>query len=185
MQISIPTLDLVIIVFYLILMVLLGIYSSRKLRSTATGYFLAGKSLTWPVIGAALFSSNISTIHLVGLAASGYNEGLGWGNYEWMAAFTLIILGLVFAPFYFRNKITTLPEYLERRFSVRSRAFLAFMGILGAIFMHIGLSLYAGAVVFQQFFGIDVFFSILLSDVKVSSNAFVSFLDYNNFLGYN
>ncbi len=162
MQISIPTLDLVIIVFYLILMVLLGIYSSRKLRSTATGYFLAGKSLTWPVIGAALFSSNISTIHLVGLAASGYNEGLGWGNYEWMAAFTLIILGLVFAPFYFRNKITTLPEYLERRFSVRSRAFLAFMGILGAIFMHIGLSLYAGAVVFQQFFGIDVFFSILL-----------------------
>lgn len=165
MNVTIPAIDLVIIILYLILMVVLGIYSSRKLRKTASGYFLAGKSLTWPVIGAALFASNISTIHLVGLAASGYAEGLAWGNYEWMAAFTLIVLGLVFAPFYFKTKIVTLPEYMEKRYSARSRAFLAFMGILAAIFMHIGLSLYSGAVVFRQFFGIDVFLSIVLISV--------------------
>ena len=161
MNTKIPFLDLVIIVVYLILMVVVGIYFSRNQRSTAKGYFLAGKSLNWVVIGAALFASNISTIHLVGLTASGYNEGLAWGNFEWMATFTLILLGLVFAPFYFKSKINTLPEFLERRYSVASRAFLAFLGILGALFMHIGLSLYAGAVVFEQFFGIDILTSII------------------------
>jgi SSS family solute:Na+ symporter len=125
-------------------------------------YFLAGRSLGWAMIGAALFASNISTIHLVGLAASGYNEGLVWGNFEWMAAFTLVVLSLFFAPFYFRNKIATLPEYLERRFNSAARSFLAFMAILGALFIHIGMSLYAGATVFEQFFGIDVVTSILI-----------------------
>jgi len=142
--------------------VALGIYTSRNMRSTATGYFLAGRSLRWPVIGAALFASNISTIHLVGLAASGYNEGLAWGNYEWMATFTLILLGIIFAPFYFKSKIATLPEFLERRYGGASRSFLAFMGIIGALFIHIGMSLYAGAAVFDQFFGIDVLTSILI-----------------------
>ena len=165
MQLSIPALDLFIIIAYLALMVFIGIYSSRKMRKSASGYFLAGKSLTWPVVGAALFSSNISTIHLVGLSASGYNEGLAWGNFEWMATFTLILLGLVFAPFYFKSKISTIPEFLEKRFDSRSRTFVAFMGILGALFMHIGLSLYAGAVVFKQFFGIDVMISILLISI--------------------
>ena len=129
---------------------------------TGEAYFLGGRSLRWPVIGAALFASNISTIHLVGLAGSGYKSGLLQGNYEWIAPFTLIILSLVFAPFYFRNKIQTLPEYAERRFGPSSRSFLAFMGILGALFIHIGISLYAGAKVFEQFFGIDVMTSILL-----------------------
>ena len=114
------------------------------------------------MIGAALFASNISTIHLVGLAGAGYGSGLLQGNYEWMAPFTLIILSLVFAPFYFRNKIGTLPEYIEKRFGPSSRSFLAFMGILGALFIHIGISLYAGAKVFEQFFGINVLLSILL-----------------------
>src|SRR5687768_7519401 len=106
--------------------------------------------------GAALFASNISTIHLVGLAASGYNEGLVWGNFEWMAPFTLILLALVFAPFYFKTKISTLPEFLERRYSSACRSLLAFMAILSALFIHIGMSMYAGAAVFQQFFGIEV-----------------------------
>jgi SSS family solute:Na+ symporter len=82
-----------------------------------------------------------------------------------MAPFTLIILALVFAPFYFRNKVETLPEYLEKRFGPGARSFMAFMGILGALFIHIGMSLYAGAKVFEQFFGIDVMASILLISV--------------------
>ena len=158
----IPTIDLVIIVAYLLGILAVGILSVRRQRMTGEVYFLAGRSLGWVMIGAALFASNISTIHLVGLAASGYNEGLVWGNFEWMAAFTLVILSLFFAPFYFRNRIETLPEYLERRFNAAARSFLAFMAILGALFIHIGMSLYAGATVFEQFFGIDVVTSILI-----------------------
>ena len=158
----IPLLDLVIIVAYMLGILAVGVLSVRRQTITGELYFLAGRSLGWVMIGAALFASNISTIHLVGLAASGYNEGLVWGNFEWMAAFTLIALSLFFAPFYFRNKIETLPEYLERRFNAAARSFLAFMAILGALFIHIGMSLYAGASVFEQFFGIDVVTSILL-----------------------
>ncbi len=158
----IPFVDFVIIVTYMIGILAVGVLSVRRQKMTGEAYFLAGRSLGWVMIGAALFASNISTIHLVGLAASGYNEGLVWGNFEWMAAFTLVILSLFFAPFYFRNRIETLPEYLEKRFNAAARSFLAFMAILGALFIHIGMSLYAGATVFEQFFGVDVVTSILI-----------------------
>ena len=159
---QISVLDTTIILVYLAGILIIGILSVRRTKMSSESYFLAGRGLNWIMVGAALFASNISTIHLVGLSASGYNEGLVWGNFEWMATFVLIILGLVFAPFYYRNKITTLPEFLEKRYSPASRSFLAFMGILGALFVHIGMSLYAGAVVFQAFFGINVYVSILV-----------------------
>lgn len=164
-ELSIPVLDLIIIILYMIGILVVGILSTRKLKLTSENYFLAGRGLNWRYVGAALFASNISTIHLVGLAASGYNEGLVWGNFEWMASFTLILLGLVFAPFYFKSKISTLPEFLEKRYSPEARSFLAFMAILGALFIHIGMSLYAGAAVFEQFFGIDVITSILIISI--------------------
>src|SRR4030042_254929 len=164
-KLSIPILDLVIIIAYLIGILAVGVLSGRRLKLTSQVYFLAGRSLPWGMVGAALFASNISSIHLVGLAASGYNEGMVWGNFEWMATFTLILLGLVFAPFYFKSRISTLPEFLEKRYGPASRMFLAFMAILAALFIHIGMSLHAGAVVFRQFFGIDVITSIFIISI--------------------
>ncbi len=167
-HLRIPVLDVCIIVLYILVILFVGIFSARKTKVTGQVFFLAGRSLPWGVVGAALFASNISTIHLIGLTASGYNEGLVWGNFEWMAAFTLILLSLVFAPFYFRSRISTLPEFLERRYSPASRSLLAFMAILAALFIHIGMSLYAGAVVFHQFLGLNVFASILIVAAAVS-----------------
>ena len=165
MDLNINTIDLIIIVVYLIGILLVGILSAGLKKMTSEGYFLAGRGLGWVMVGAALFASNISTIHLVGLAASGYNEGLVWGNFEWLASITLILLGLVFAPFYFKSKISTLPEFLEKRYGSTARSILAFIAIIGALFVHIGMSLYAGAVVFHAFFGINVFTSILVISV--------------------
>jgi SSS family solute:Na+ symporter len=165
MDLTISTIDLVIIVVYLVGILLVGILSVSLKKMTSEGYFLAGRGLGWIMVGAALFASNISTIHLVGLAASGYNEGLVWGNFEWLASVTLILLGLVFAPFYFKSKISTLPEFLEKRYGSTARTILAFIAILGVLFVHIGMSLYAGAVVFHSFFGINVFTSILIISV--------------------
>ena len=162
---QITLIDTTIIVIYLIGILFIGIYAVRKDKMSSEGYFLAGRNLNWVMVGAALFASNISTIHLVGLAASGYNEGLVWGNFEWMATITLIMLSLIFAPFYFKSKISTLPEFLEKRYSPASRTFLAFMAVIGALFVHIGMSLYAGAVVFNAFFGIDVMLSIVLISI--------------------
>jgi solute:Na+ symporter, SSS family len=165
---KISTIDLIVIIVYLIGILVVGIWVVRKQKMTTSSYFLANRSLNWAVIGAALFAANISTIHLVGLAAAGYRDGMVQGNFEWMAAFLLILLGLVFAPFYFRNQISTLPEFLEKRYSGASRSFLAVLAIFGALFMHIGISLYAGAVVFETFFGINKWYSIMIVSVITS-----------------
>lgn len=159
---NIPTLDLIVILVYLVGITAIGILSVRRMKLTSDVYFLAGRSLHWPVIGAALFASNISTIHLVGLAQDGYKRGLVVGNFEWMATFTLILLALVFAPFYFRSKISTLPEFLEKRYSSLARSIMAVMAIIAAVAIHIGVSLYAGSQVFEQFFGVPVWISVVI-----------------------
>ena len=134
MKSNISTIDLIIILVYLGGILFIGIYqglNSRK-RRDSEGFFLAGRSLNWLMIGAALFAANISTIHMVGLVAQGYKDGLVWGNFEWMATFLLIMLGLIFAPFYFKTKISTLPEYLEKRYGPYTRSFLAFIALMSA-----------------------------------------------------
>ncbi len=122
-------------------------------------------SLRWPVIGLALFSTNISTIHLVSLAQEGYVNGLAYGNFEWMAAFLLIVLALFFAPFYTRSRVATLPDFLEKRYSRASRDWLAGLSIVSALFIHIGFSLYTGAIVLKGLFGIDINTSIVVTAV--------------------
>ncbi|MHC4337476.1 MAG: sodium:solute symporter family transporter [Planctomycetota bacterium] len=161
-QMTISRLDLVVIIAYLLGIMVIGIWVGFRRHATSQQYFLAGKSLGWFSIGAALFASNISTIHLVGLAASGAEVGLVIGNFEWMASFCLIILGLVFAPFYFKSRISTLPEFLEKRYSTQARTYLAFVAITGALLIHIGISLFAGAKLFQSFLGVEVIWSILI-----------------------
>jgi SSS family solute:Na+ symporter len=162
---AISGLDLTVIITYLVGIMIIGIWVGYRKHASSQQYFLAGKSLGWFSIGAALFASNISTIHLVGLAASGHEVGLVIGNFEWMASFCLIILGLVFAPFYFKSRISTLPEYLEKRYSPEARTFLAFVAIAGALLIHIGISLFAGAKLFESFLGVPVIYSILIISV--------------------
>jgi SSS family solute:Na+ symporter len=160
-QMAISTTDLVIIIAYLIGIMTVGIWAGYRKRSSSEQFFLAGRSLPWTIIGPALFCANISTIHLVGLAADGYRVGLAVGNFEWMASFCLIILGLVFAPFYFRSKLSTLPEYVEKRYCPTARTMLAFIFIMSALLIHISISIYAGARVLEEFFGLNMYVSIV------------------------
>jgi SSS family solute:Na+ symporter len=162
---TIGTIDLVITAGLLLVVILIGAYQITKKRETSDSFFLAGRDLKWPFIGLSLFAANISTIHLVGLAASGFNEGMVWGCFEWLAGVTLIILALIFAPYYFKSRIQTLPEFLERRYDPRSRTVFAFIAILSALFVHIGMSMYAGAIIFNRFFGISIALSISLISV--------------------
>lgn len=161
---AINGIDIGIIFVYLFFIVGFGCWVGfrNKRKDQANSYFLAGKSLRWPVIGLALFATNISTVHLVSLAEEGYSNGLAYGNFEWMAPFTLILLALFFAPFYIRSRVTTLPDFLEKRYSRASRDWLSLLSIVSAIFIHIGFSLYAGAVVIEGMFGFDKMWSILI-----------------------
>ena len=122
MEFTLSTLDLGIIVFYLLFVTLLGFYFGSK-HKDAEDYFLAGRNLTWPIIGFSLFASNMSSNSLVGLAGAGYKDGFSVYSYEWMAVVILIIFAVFFLPFYLKNKVFTIPEYLEKRYSYIVRAY--------------------------------------------------------------
>ncbi len=163
-QTTVCTIDIIVIIIYLIGIVSLGLWAGirKKQGQEASDYFLAGKSLRWPMIGLALFATNISCVHLVSLAQAGYDTGLLMGNFEWMAAFTLVLLGLFFAPFYIRSKVATLPDFLEKRYSREARDWLVFLSMISAITIHIGFSLVTGAIVLHGMFGINEWVSILV-----------------------
>jgi len=151
--------DWAIIALYLLGVVGLGVAAGFVRRRSERGgegghYFLAGNTLTWPVIGLAMFAANISTVHLVSLAETGYKFGLVFGNFEWMAGFTLILLSLFFAPLYLRSRVATLPDFLERRFDRRSRDVLAVVSLFSAIVIHMGVALYTAAWVLRGILGL-------------------------------
>lgn len=159
---NISPIDVAVIAVYLIGITAFGIWIGYRRDTTSEQYFLANKSLGWFTVGAAVFTSNISTLHLVGLAAGGAKEGLVIGNFEWMACFTLMALALVFAPFYINSGVATLPEFMERRYCPQARTFLAIIGLLGALLIHIGISLFAAAKVFESFLGVPMGVTIIV-----------------------
>ena len=128
-------------------------WSTGKASRAARGdYFLAGNTLKWPVIGLAMFAAHISTVHLVSLAEAAYKYGLFFGNFEWMAGFTLILLSLFFAPLYLRAKVALL-DLLERRFNRACRDVLSVISLFSAIVIHMGVALYTAAWVFRGILG--------------------------------
>ena len=154
--------DTTVLAVYLLGITAFGIWIGFRRKATSEQYFLASHSLGWFTVGTAVFTSNISTIHLVGLAAGGAKEGLVIGNFEWMACFTLILLALIFAPFYISSRVKTLPEFMERRYCPQARTFMAVIGIIGALLIHIGISLFAAAKVFESFLGVPMIWTIIV-----------------------
>src|ERR1700744_3788100 len=153
------TLDWAIIAVYLGGVIALGFAAGMVRRQGERGgegghYFLAGNTLGWPVIGLAMFAANISTVHLVSLAEAAYKYGLVFGNFEWMAGFTLILLSLFFAPLYLRSRVATLPDFLERRFNRGCRALLSIISLFSAIIIHMGVALYTAAWVLRGILGL-------------------------------
>lgn len=168
----IHTPDLVISALYIIVIFVIGLWSGirhqRKTKNNnneAGEYFLAGKKLRWPMIGLALFATNISCVHLVSLAQSGFDTGLLNGDFEWMAAFTLILLALFFAPFYIKSGVSTLPDFLEKRYDRASRDWLAIISVVSAVLIHIAFSLLAGGIVLHTLFGVDMYTSVIVISI--------------------
>ena len=129
--------------------ILLGVawYVIRRGKNTADDYFLAGRNLGWWVVGASIFASNIGSEHVVGLAGSGASDGVAMAHYE-LHAWCLLVLAWVFIPFYARSRVFTMPEFLERRFSVGSRYVLSIVSLITFVVSKIAVGIFAGGVVF-------------------------------------
>src|SRR5437867_6758935 len=143
--------------------ILLGVawWVVRRAKDTATDYFLAGRNLGWWIIGASIFASNIGSEHIVGLAGSGASDGVALAHYE-LHAWCLLVLAWVFVPFYARSLVFTMPEFLERRFSTKSRYVLSIVSLLTFIVSKIAVGIFAGGVVF----------STLLPEIHLSLGSF-------------
>ena len=137
-------------------------YLKEKRSQTTAEYFLAGRNLGWWVIGAAVFSSNIGSEHLVGLAGSGATDGVAMAHYE-LHAWCLLVLAWIMVPFYMRSKVFTMPEFLERRFSSVNRTMLSVISLVAYVLTKLAVGIFAGGVVFAvmipdiEFMGLDSF----------------------------
>jgi len=140
-------------IFASLALVIFAVTRAARKSSSGSEYFLAGRDLRWPFIGMSLFASNISAEHVLGLAGDGYRIGMVAGGYEWVGAWDLIILAMMFAPLYLREKIFTIPEFLERRFGWSLRAFLSVNLLVINVLTKNAIDLWAGSLLFVVLFG--------------------------------
>ena len=152
--------DLAVFLGFLAVVVGVSLYAGRK-EKTSEDYFLAGRKLTWYLIGFSLIASNISTEHFVGMAGSAFGRvGLAIASYEWMAAVTLVIVAWWLLPKFLRAGIYTMPEFLEYRYDSGTRAIMAIYLMLAYIIVLLAVVLYSGALAFNAIFEMNKFFEV-------------------------
>lgn len=163
MNINLTLADAVIFGLYILSILLLGLYASRKGKQTKRDYFLAGDKLPWWMIGGSIIASNISSHHLVGAMGAAYNRGFVVIAMEWGA----ILIGFnallwIFLPFYIRNGFYTIPEFLHKRFGTAARSTYSVLILMTYIFVEIAAVLYLGALSLHALLDIPVIVSIVL-----------------------
>jgi len=154
--------DAIVIVLYFILILSLGFYYSQRNDDKYENYFLAGRNIPWFIVGVSIFATNISSEHFIGLAGAGSLKGLAVGQFELMAIFTLLFLGWILVPIYFKSGVLTVPEFLEKIFDRRIRKFFAVFSIIIYIFTKVLVSLFAAGLLFYDLFGLNIYASSIL-----------------------
>lgn len=157
-------LDYLVFSAYAVLILGVGLWVSREKdgqQKNAEDYFLASKSLPWWAIGSSLIAANISAEQFIGMSGSGFALGLAIASYEWMAAFTLIIVGKYFLPIFIEKGIYTIPEFVEKRFSTNLKTILAVFWIALYVFVNLTTVLYLGGLAIETILGVDMMYAII------------------------
>lgn len=156
------TLDVTIIILYLLFISWRGLREAHT-HNTTDDFFLADRSLSWPLIGLSLFATNISTSSIIGLASSGYKTGISVFNYEWTGSVMLVIFAIFIVPFYLKYRLTTMPEYLEHRFDHRSRVYFSIISIIVNVLIDIAGALYASSLFLSGIFpDVDLYVFVIV-----------------------
>ncbi|WP_340114812.1 sodium:solute symporter [Maribellus mangrovi] len=153
------TLDWIVIAGFAVLLIGIIIWVFMQKEETSGDYFLAGRGATWVAIGASIFASNIGSEHLIGLAGAGASSGMAMAHWE-IQGWMILILGWVFVPFYSRSMVTTMPEFLERRYNKESRSILSLISLISYVLTKVAVTVYAGGLVFKEVFGIETLWGI-------------------------
>jgi SSS family solute:Na+ symporter len=137
-------------------------HRKKKAVTDSKDFFLAEGSLTWWAIGASLIASNISAEQFIGMSGSGFKMGLAISTYEWMAAATLIIVAIFFIPVYLKNKIYTMPQFLNQRYNGTVAMIMAIFWLLLYIVVNLMSILYLGALAISGITGFNIYLCIFM-----------------------
>ena len=171
---AITGLDWIVIALYFGLIGWVAWWYGRH-QKDSVDYFLAGRNAGWVVIGASIFTSNIGSEHIVGLAGQGAATGMAMAHWE-LHAWCLIVLAGLFVPFYYKTGVQTIPEFLEKRFNARTRWILSCVSLVAYVFTKVSVTVYAGAIVFQALlpdtfgspqnaFWVGAFFTVIVTGI--------------------
>ena len=142
-------LDWMMILAYFALLAGVVVFTMRRKRiETEKDLFLGGRSVGWLAIGASIFAANIGSEHLIGLAGSGAVAGLSQSHWEFHA-WVIVMMSWVFLPFYYNSGVSTMPEFLERRFGPKARWILSLVSLAAYVLTKISVTVFAGALFFQ------------------------------------
>jgi len=148
--------DILFFVITTVIIIVFAIYLSRK-EESGEDYFLAGRSLNWPLIGFSLIATNISTEHFVGMSGASFgNMGLAVASYEWIAAITLVFVALFLLPHFLKAGVYTIPEFLEYRYSPNTRLLMSIYMTIMYVCVAIASVLYSGGIAMKTIFGFDL-----------------------------
>lgn len=146
--------DWIVVLLFIAVMLAITLYAMRAKAQSGKDYFLASRDSNWLQIGTSIFSSNIGSEHLVGLAGAGFASGMAMAHWE-IQSWLILVLGWVFVPLYDRMRVFTMPEFLELRFSRASRNVLSLLTIASLVLTKIAVTIYAGDVVVRTLLGVD------------------------------
>jgi SSS family solute:Na+ symporter len=158
------TLDLLIFIGYCLIILFMGYFVSKEKEGhikDSNDYFLASKALPWWAVGASLIASNISAEQFIGMSGSGFALGLAISTYEWMAAATLLVVAIFFLPIYLKEGISTMPQFLLKRYDSRVRTVMAVFWLLVYVFVNLTSVLYLGALSLDTILGIPMTYGII------------------------
>ncbi len=142
-------LDFVVIAAYVILLIVIGIYVSIR-RRHEEDQFLANRSFGWFNVGLSIFATNVTPAIMIAAASAAYATGMATANFEWLAWPFLMLLAMVFAPHYLNTKITTMPQFVRRRFGPRAAEFLSWYALLSILIVWLGGTVYTGSLLLSQ-----------------------------------
>jgi solute:Na+ symporter, SSS family len=165
--VHLSTVDLVIIVFYFVLVLAIGLYLKGR-SQTGEDFFMAGREMTAWVAGLSFLSANLGSLELMGWAAAAYQYGILATHWYWIGAIpAMLFLGLVMMPFYYISKTHSVPGYLKLRYGESSRALAAISFAFMTVLMS-GINMYSMALVMKVVLGWNINFSIWVSSLTVA-----------------
>jgi SSS family solute:Na+ symporter len=153
--------DFAVFLVYVLTLLGLGLWVGRRGHSSARGYFLGDKKIPWYVVGASMVAADISSEHFIANVGGAYNYGVVLAAGSWNTWIIYSLLIWVFLPYYVRTGLYTMPEFLERRYSPVCRYIFAVVLVIGYVAAIIAGSLYAGGVMLESIFGLNILYGIV------------------------